>query len=63
MARCVSSLWGEYIANEEAAAEAACFGTAERNGHTIEEAEECDDGSVGCPDCPFITKQKESESE
>lgn len=22
-------------------------------GHTQEEADNCDDGSVGCPDCPF----------
>ena len=39
--------------DEETAAEEACRGTAFRNGFTIEQADNCDDGSVGCLDCPF----------
>jgi hypothetical protein len=31
----------------------ACFRTATSNGHTIAEAEECEDGSIGCANCPF----------
>lgn len=31
----------------------ACFKIATSNGHTIAEAEECSDFSVGCMDCPF----------
>jgi len=53
MSRCVSSLWGHHIRSEEAVAEAACYGTAAKNGHAREVADECDDGSVGCPDCPW----------
>ena len=50
---CPSSFAEAYIQGEEAANEAQCFGTAIKNGHTIEEAEVCDDGDVGCPDCPW----------
>jgi hypothetical protein len=32
----------------------ACIDTAIASGHTAEEAQECDNGSVGCPDCPFV---------
>jgi len=35
---------------------AKCHECALRNGHTIDEADDCDDGSVGCPDCPFKPK-------
>ena len=38
---------------EDESNDIACVETAKRNGHTIEEAEWCDNGSVGCPDCPF----------
>jgi hypothetical protein len=30
-----------------------CFFTAQYNGHTTDEAEACDNFSVGCPNCPF----------
>lgn len=45
--------WTRHEENEEYKATMACFGTAIKNGHTKEEAEECDNGSLGCPDCPF----------
>lgn len=45
--------WSKYVADVEDNAMEACITTAIRNGHTKEEAEDCDDGSVGCPDCPF----------
>lgn len=34
----------------------ACVECAQRNGHTTEEAELCDDGSLQCPDCPWKPK-------
>ena len=45
--------WSRYIANEEDKNEQACRSCALRNGHTIQEADDCEDGSVNCPDCPF----------
>ncbi len=45
--------WTQYEEQMEAAGVQACQGTALRNGHTVEEADNCDDGSVNCPDCPF----------
>lgn len=41
-------------AEQEQRNDEACYETAVRNGHTVGEAEECDDGNVGCPDCPFL---------
>lgn len=38
-------------------AEATCYDCATRNGHTVEDTENCDNGSVGCPDCPFKRKE------
>jgi len=51
----MSKDWEHYIADAEDAAELACFTVATGNGHTKEEADGCDDGSVGCPNCPFST--------
>lgn len=45
--------WSRYIADQEDNATASCRDCAIKNGHTTEEADNCDDGSVGCPDCPF----------
>jgi hypothetical protein len=53
--------WSSYIAAMEAANWGACIETAKRNGHNREEAEECDNGSVGCPDCPFLPKAEQRE--
>lgn len=50
--------WEDYIASEEAAHEEACLQCAKWNGHTAQEAENCDAGSVGCPDCPFKIRIK-----
>ena len=50
---CSSVSAERYEADQEAAEEAACYGTAEKNGFTTEQADECDDFSVGCKDCPF----------
>ena len=49
----MSRTWERCIADEEDSAEWACFTTAVENGHTKEEANLCDNGSVGCPNCPF----------
>ena len=45
--------WSRYIADLEDNATQACQSTAVKNGRTTEEADNCDDGSVACPDCPF----------
>jgi hypothetical protein len=42
--------------SEEEANARACYATAARNGHTVERADQCDDGDVECPDCPFRRK-------
>jgi hypothetical protein len=54
---CPSRFAEAHTQDEEAANEAQCFGTALKNGHTIKEAEMCDDGDVGCPDCPWKTPE------
>lgn len=33
-----------------------CKSTARIYGHTAQQAIECVDGEVGCPDCPFIPR-------
>ena len=45
--------WTRYEEAAEEASYSLCTETAIRNGHTVEEANNCDNGSVGCPDCPF----------
>lgn len=45
--------WSSYVAAQEGAHYAACFETAARHGLTVLQAEDCNDGSHGCPDCPF----------
>ena len=47
----------------ETADDGACLDCAYNNGHTYEEAEECENGSVGCPGCPLAEKFSVSESE
>lgn len=48
--------WTRHFDRIGDAYEEACIETAKMNGHTIEESENCDNGSVGCPDCPFKIK-------
>ena len=50
--------WSRYIEGLEDNNEQACIETAMKNGHTKEEADNCDDGSVACPDCPFKEVEK-----
>lgn len=38
---------------QEEDCEAACRGTAAQHGASEYEADHCDNGSVGCPNCPF----------
>ena len=44
----------KFFGDVEDQATRACFECAIRNGHTVEEAENCDDGNIGCPNCPFL---------
>uniref|UniRef100_A0A6M3IWX8 Uncharacterized protein n=1 Tax=viral metagenome TaxID=1070528 RepID=A0A6M3IWX8_9ZZZZ len=44
---------GRYFSELEDREIARCIETAQRNGHSAYEADNCDDGSVGCHDCPF----------
>ena len=53
MTECPSQAAGRYFDDQESEAEAACYNTAEKNGFTLEQADGCDDFSVGCIDCPF----------
>ena len=50
--------WSRHIEDLEDRNIRACWECAERNGHTKEEADACDDGSVGCPNCPFQSNPK-----
>ena len=43
-----------WICQQEADNDEACLRTAMQHGHSAAAAELCDDGSVGCPDCPFM---------
>jgi hypothetical protein len=52
-----------YINDQEDAAEFACNSTAVENGHMVEEAENCDDGNLNCPDCPFTPEGREKRKE
>ena len=45
--------WIRHCRVEEMASEGACHECALKNGHTVSEADNCDDGSMGCPDCPW----------
>lgn len=51
--------WEDYADALACDAEYFCFQCAKSNGHTEEEVENCDDGDVGCPDCPFKTNELE----
>ena len=42
----------------DAEAEQLCFECAARNGVSADDAEHCDDGDVGCPDCPFARNEQ-----
>jgi len=44
----------EEDSNKEDSNMEMCAACAEYNGHTLTEAENCSDGSVGCPECPFM---------
>ena len=37
--------------------EDACYGTAVENGFSVDQADNCDDGDVGCPNCPWKKPQ------
>lgn len=48
---------------QEAANMVACYDAAKRAGYTPEQADLCDDGDRGCPDCPWGLSQLQSPSE
>ena len=45
--------WTEHVSQQEEANLAGCLTTAARYGVKAEQAEHCDSGCIGCPDCPF----------
>jgi len=49
--------WSTYISRLGDADELVCMETAIKNGHTAEEVDNCDDGSLGCSDCPFMAER------
>lgn len=44
-----------HIRGQQDANEQMCYEEADRNGK-LEQADLCDDGDVGCKNCPFKTK-------
>lgn len=58
MARCPSQSYDAWFDDQCDAAMMACFECAKSHGKTQEEAENCDDGDVGCPDCPFMPEER-----
>lgn len=42
--------------DEETAHYTACVNTATARGHEIEQAEQCEDGDLGCAGCPLRGK-------
>ena len=45
--------WNSHIQNVEDANYSACIETAKASGLTASQAENCDDGSLGCGGCPW----------
>jgi hypothetical protein len=45
--------WSSYIRAQENAHWGACFEAAAKQGMTPAQAEDCDDGDKGCPECPW----------
>lgn len=45
--------WDRFLNDQEASNEAACNSEAVRNGFTHAVAGECEDGALGCINCPF----------
>lgn len=45
--------WSKYIRDWEAAEWGPCFEAAAKQGLTPGQAEDCDEGSHSCPDCPW----------
>lgn len=45
--------WTKHEGAQEKAEFGACYDAAEKSGHTKEEADNCDSGSLGCKNCPF----------
>jgi hypothetical protein len=43
----------KFVDAEEAAHEHACYLAAHAHGLAMEQADECDDGALKCPDCPW----------
>jgi hypothetical protein len=49
----MSQSWEKDIKDQDNTNYGACIETAAKHGFTSEQAEACNDGSVGCADCPF----------
>jgi len=45
--------WSRRIADQEAIEYAKCFDEAAKHGIAANQAEECDNGSLGCANCPW----------
>jgi hypothetical protein len=63
MAECPSAAADRHFADQEAANEAACYGTALENGFTVEQAKYCDDGDKQCVGCPFYSPFEKGDPE
>lgn len=45
--------WTKHEARIEEAEFGACYEAAAEDGHTVEEAEQCEEGSLLCAKCPW----------
>jgi len=61
MAECPSAAADRHFADQEAANEAACYGTALENGFTSDQADNCDDCSMHCVGCPWASPFEEGD--
>jgi hypothetical protein len=54
--------WTKHIEHWEDAQWERCYEAARLAGHSSEEADNCDDGSLNCPDCPWKEVKDELET-
>ena len=45
--------WDDYVLGEEEASEQACADAAAKHGISEADRETCENGDMGCADCPF----------
>lgn len=49
----ISNSYDSYFSSEESQNEAACYSAAIKDGFTVELADTCEAGQLGCSECPW----------